>query len=76
MEFASGEVLIQVCHFNNVVQSVYGIPIFIKIKNNEKLIDVRRRIQKTLNVSDKVRNLLVIIKGLPGNFKPSQRSAL
>jgi|ERR1712062_57108 len=53
LKFAPGEVLIQVCHFNNMIQSVYGIPILIKIKNNEKLIEVRRRIQKTLNVPDK-----------------------
>ena len=43
-----------------MIQSVYGIPILIKIKNNEKLIEVRRRIQKTLNVPDKVRKYLPI----------------
>ena len=54
MKFSPGEVLIQVCHFNNAIQSNFGIPILVKIKNSEKIIDVRQRIQKTLDVPDKV----------------------
>jgi len=53
LKFSPGEVLIQVCHFNNAIQSNFGIPILVKIKNSEKIIDVRQRIQKTLDVPDK-----------------------
>ena len=55
LKFSPGEVLIQVCHFNNAIQSNFGIPILVKIKNSEKIIDVRKRIQRTLDVPDKVR---------------------
>ena len=54
MEFEPGEVLIQVCHFSGVVQSTFGIPFLLKLKNQEQIVDVRQRIQKTLEISDKV----------------------
>lgn len=53
LEFESGEVLIQVCHFNGSVQSYYGTPILIKIKNQESIKAVRNRIREYLDIPDK-----------------------
>lgn len=53
LEFNTGEVLIQVCHFTSVIQSTFGIPFLLKLKDQEKIINVRHRIQKTLDINDK-----------------------
>jgi len=54
LTFGTGEVLIQVCHFNGNVQSYYGTPILVKIRNAESIKAVRSRIREVLDVPEKV----------------------
>ena len=42
------------CHFSGNVQSYYGTPILVKIRNSESIKAVRNRIREILDVSEKV----------------------
>lgn len=53
MNLNDNEMLICVSHFYRDIYNIYGIPFYVRIKNNESFDGVKERIKKKLNVSDK-----------------------
>jgi len=47
------EYLIRVAHFTKEVYATFGAPFVLKIKNNEPFKDIKKRIQRKLDVNDK-----------------------
>lgn len=52
-EIGTGEYLFPVAHFDKEPTRMFGVPFFIKITNEEKMCDIRRRIKEILEVPDK-----------------------
>lgn len=53
MNLKDDEMLISVVHFYKDTYNTFGIPFLIKIKNDETWANVKERIQKKLNLSEK-----------------------
>ncbi|XP_077294716.1 ubiquitin-specific protease 7 isoform X2 [Arctopsyche grandis] len=47
------EILVPCAHFHKQVYSTFGIPFYVKVKNNEPFYNVRDRMQKKLDIPDK-----------------------
>jgi ubiquitin carboxyl-terminal hydrolase 7 len=53
LEIGPDERLLPVAHFDKEPARVFGVPFFIKIRNEEKISVIRERIKEMLEVPDK-----------------------
>ncbi|KAL5018785.1 hypothetical protein ScPMuIL_004507 [Solemya velum] len=53
VSIADDETLVPVAHFHKEVYSTFGVPFLLKIKQGEQFADVKSKVQKKLEVSDK-----------------------
>lgn len=53
LEIGQGEHLLPVAHFDKEPTRMFGIPFFIKIKNEEKISNIRKRIKELLEVPER-----------------------